>query len=96
MFEKPNRGSFTFTYPAEPFIVFFQLTAGFTDSKPGGGSTGTEDLPRGPCLTDLSLSVPRGHLVCVVGAVGSGKSSLLSALIGELKYGMPFLNLNVL
>jgi ABC-type nitrate/sulfonate/bicarbonate transport system ATPase subunit len=66
----------------------FPWNAGFTVSKPGGGSSGTEDLPRGSCLTDLSLSVPRGHLVCVVGAVGSGKSSLLSALIGELKYGM--------
>lgn len=37
-----------------------------------------------PALRNLSLRVPRGALVAVVGAVGSGKSSLLSALLGEM------------
>nr|UEO57355.1 ABCC1 [Conogethes punctiferalis] len=37
-----------------------------------------------PVLKNISLEVPRGHLVAVVGAVGSGKSSLLSALLGEM------------
>ncbi|KAI8924257.1 ABC transporter type 1, transmembrane domain-containing protein, partial [Entophlyctis helioformis] len=32
-------------------------------------------------LEDINLSIPRGSLVAVVGSVGSGKSSLLSALI---------------
>lgn len=35
-------------------------------------------------LRDLSLSVKKGQLVAVVGSVGSGKSSLLSALLGEM------------
>ncbi|XP_005105556.2 canalicular multispecific organic anion transporter 2 [Aplysia californica] len=35
-------------------------------------------------LTDVNLSVPEGGLVAIVGAVGAGKSSLLSALLGEI------------
>ena len=36
-------------------------------------------------ITSLSMRVPRGQLVAIVGAVGSGKSSILSGLIGEMK-----------
>lgn len=35
-------------------------------------------------LRQLSLEIPVGKLVAVVGGVGSGKSSLLSSLLGEL------------
>eukprot|EP00026_Physarum_polycephalum_P000567 Phypoly_transcript_00568.p1 GENE.Phypoly_transcript_00568~~Phypoly_transcript_00568.p1 ORF type:complete len:1446 (+),score=231.52 Phypoly_transcript_00568:83-4339(+) len=35
-------------------------------------------------LTDITFSVKQGELLAVVGAVGSGKSSLLEALLGEL------------
>lgn len=35
-------------------------------------------------LSDVSLSVRRGQFVAVVGAVGSGKSSLLAAMLGEV------------
>lgn len=35
-------------------------------------------------LTQISLAVNRGALVAVVGRVGSGKSSLLAALLGEM------------
>ena len=31
------------------------------------------------------MSVPTGHLVAVVGQVGCGKSSLLSAILGEMQ-----------
>ncbi|EFN56982.1 hypothetical protein CHLNCDRAFT_143584 [Chlorella variabilis] len=37
-----------------------------------------------PLLRDISLAVPHGALVIVVGSVGSGKSSLLAALLGEM------------
>jgi len=35
-------------------------------------------------LKNVNLAVPRGELVMVVGQVGSGKSSFLSAVLGEL------------
>nr|XP_051703448.1 ATP-binding cassette sub-family C member 6 [Oryctolagus cuniculus] len=37
-----------------------------------------------PCLHRVNLTVPQGCLLAVVGPVGAGKSSLLSALLGEL------------
>uniref|UniRef100_A0AAR2LSI3 ABC-type glutathione-S-conjugate transporter n=1 Tax=Pygocentrus nattereri TaxID=42514 RepID=A0AAR2LSI3_PYGNA len=38
-----------------------------------------------PCLRRISVKVPHGSLVAVVGHVGSGKSSLLSAMLGEME-----------
>ncbi|WIA42403.1 hypothetical protein OEZ86_008404 [Tetradesmus obliquus] len=42
------------------------------------------DASSAPVLSDVSLVVPKGSLVIVVGPVGSGKSSLLSAVLGEM------------
>ncbi|RDX54457.1 multidrug resistance-associated ABC transporter [Lentinus brumalis] len=36
-------------------------------------------------LKDLKLKVPKGSFVAIIGRVGSGKSSLLQALIGEMR-----------
>jgi len=36
-------------------------------------------------LQDISCTIQQGSLVAVVGAVGSGKSSLLSAILGEME-----------
>ncbi|KAM8819880.1 multidrug resistance-associated protein 1-like [Eudromia elegans] len=36
-------------------------------------------------LKNLSVSIPEGSLVAVVGQVGSGKSSFLSAILGEME-----------
>lgn len=36
------------------------------------------------CVARINLTVPQGCLLAVVGPVGAGKSSLLSALLGEL------------
>ncbi|KAL8175580.1 UNVERIFIED_CONTAM: hypothetical protein K2H54_001553 [Gekko kuhli] len=37
-----------------------------------------------PCLKRINLIIPQGSLCAVVGQVGAGKSSLFSALLGEL------------
>lgn len=36
-------------------------------------------------MEDVSMSVPYGKLVAIVGAVGSGKTSLLQGIIGEMR-----------
>ncbi|XP_078097039.1 multidrug resistance-associated protein 1 isoform X2 [Mustelus asterias] len=38
-----------------------------------------------PCLNNIDVEIPEGSLVAVVGHVGCGKSSLLSALLGEMQ-----------
>ncbi|KAE8736524.1 ABC-transporter, subfamily C member 18, partial [Frankliniella occidentalis] len=38
-----------------------------------------------PVLKNINMSVSKGSLVAVVGSVGAGKTSLLSALLGELE-----------
>ncbi|KAG8182128.1 hypothetical protein JTE90_002622 [Oedothorax gibbosus] len=39
----------------------------------------------GECtLKNINLSVPKGKLIAVIGPVGSGKSSLISAILGEM------------
>ncbi|CAK9099580.1 ABC transporter C family member 11 (ABC transporter ABCC.11) (AtABCC11) (ATP-energized glutathione S-conjugate pump 12) (Glutathione S-conjugate-transporting ATPase 12) (Multidrug resistance-associated protein 12) [Durusdinium trenchii] len=37
-----------------------------------------------PVLHELNLDMKRGHLIAVIGAVGSGKSTLMQAILGEL------------
>jgi ABC-type multidrug transport system fused ATPase/permease subunit len=36
-------------------------------------------------LKNIDLKIPRGQLVAIVGAVGSGKTSLLQGLIGDMR-----------
>jgi len=43
----------------------------------------TEHIDR-PILQNINFHVQQGQLVAIVGTVGSGKSSLLSALLGEM------------
>ena len=51
--------------------------------KPDDEETPAEVKP--PTLSNISLKIPSGSLVGVVGPVGSGKSSLLAALAGEME-----------
>ncbi|XP_040856624.1 ATP-binding cassette sub-family C member 3 isoform X2 [Ochotona curzoniae] len=48
-----------------------------------GTFTWAQDLP--PVLHSLNIQIPKGALVAVVGPVGCGKSSLVSALLGEME-----------
>ncbi|KAJ3031513.1 hypothetical protein HK097_005447, partial [Rhizophlyctis rosea] len=36
-------------------------------------------------MKDINLNLPRGSLTAIIGSVGSGKSSLLSGLVGEMR-----------
>ncbi|KAL3972082.1 interferon, gamma-inducible protein 30 [Sarotherodon galilaeus] len=46
-----------------------------------------------PLLKNVNLDIEPGRLVAVVGAVGSGKSSLMSALLGEMYSTKGFINI---
>lgn len=37
-------------------------------------------------LKDISFNVKKGEFICVIGDVGSGKSSLLNAINGDMIY----------
>lgn len=61
-------------------------------ADPAGGASlaGTAAAPAaaaasGPTLRNIELSAAQGELTMVLGQVGSGKSSLLSALMGEMR-----------
>ncbi|GAA5974663.1 hypothetical protein JCM5350_001237 [Sporobolomyces pararoseus] len=61
--------------------------AGPTSTEPASASTGTpaEQEKELMQLRGINLKIPKGQLCAIVGAVGSGKSSLLQALVGEMK-----------
>nr|XP_006212153.1 multidrug resistance-associated protein 6 isoform X1 [Vicugna pacos] len=77
------------------FLCLEEIDPGAVDSSPSRYAAG-EDCIRvqegtfawsresPPCLHRINLTVPQGCLLAVVGPVGAGKSSLLSALLGEL------------
>jgi ABC-type multidrug transport system fused ATPase/permease subunit len=79
----------TFSWSKESELVRFNKaenqedadeTQGLLQRPQGGEST---EIHR-PTLQHISLSINSGSLVAIVGRVGQGKSSLLSALIGEM------------
>nr|KAG5685655.1 hypothetical protein BaRGS_020897 [Batillaria attramentaria] len=49
-----------------------------------GTFTWDNTMPK-PTLQNISLAIPQGKLVAVVGPVGCGKSSLLAAMLGEME-----------
>lgn len=49
------------------------------------GTESDQDFEKAATLKEITFEVQRGELVAIVGAVGSGKSSLLLALLGEME-----------
>lgn len=36
------------------------------------------------CLKDITVKIPKGQFVCIIGKSGSGKTSLLNAILREM------------
>ncbi|XP_069761773.1 multidrug resistance-associated protein 1 isoform X2 [Narcine bancroftii] len=78
----------------ETFLSHDELDLGAVDKNLPPGSLNSIIMNRGtfrwskedqPCLNNIDIEIPDGSLVAVVGHVGCGKSSLLSALLGEME-----------
>ncbi|GFR83395.1 multidrug resistance-associated protein 1 [Elysia marginata] len=48
-------------------------------------ATFTWDTATKPLLQNINLTIPQGKLIAVVGPVGAGKSSLLSAMLKDME-----------
>ena len=46
----------------------------------------TRKLSKFITLKDIKMNIKKGEFVCIIGDVGSGKSSLLQCIIGDLIY----------
>jgi len=62
----------------------FSFESSIAGSEAGGAATATTPSVSGPTLKSITLHVKRGELLGIAGPVGSGKSSLLLALLAEL------------
>ncbi|KAF9935190.1 Multidrug resistance-associated protein 1 [Linnemannia zychae] len=54
------------------------------ENKPIPERKPTEEIDYSPTLTNINFSVSKGSLIAIVGRIGQGKTSLLSALIDEM------------
>lgn len=48
-----------------------------------------------PTLKNINMKISHGELVAVVGSVGAGKSSLISAFLGEIEKLSGYVNTKV-
>jgi ATP-binding cassette subfamily C (CFTR/MRP) protein 3 len=48
------------------------------------GSFSWDRESKEPTLKNLNLEIPKGSLTAIVGIVGSGKSSIISAILGDV------------
>lgn len=66
------------------YLTYYISTAHALLIENGNFNWDMEHVDR-PILQNINMHVEQGQLVAVVGTVGSGKSSLLSALLGEME-----------
>ncbi|KAG0054479.1 hypothetical protein BGZ83_011166 [Gryganskiella cystojenkinii] len=76
-----QNASFTWEDRSTDDGVATELTGLLSEFADGGDRHGISEPPT---LQDLNLSIPQGSLTVVVGRVAQGKSSLFSAIIGEM------------
>lgn len=67
----------------DPTNVHHSTLSDYAIEVENGSFSWDVDAPT-PILRDINLKIPEGMLIAVVGQVGSGKSSLVSALLGEM------------
>ncbi|KAL0573575.1 hypothetical protein V5O48_008389 [Marasmius crinis-equi] len=76
-----SNASFEWEQPLAPTDVKKKADGGSSSSDRSGTAT-----PEKPFKVQrIDLSIPRGTLVAIVGRVGSGKSSVLQGLLGEMR-----------
>eukprot|EP00899_Mesostigma_viride_P024049 jgi/Mesvir1/4829/Mv11115-RA.2 len=56
----------------------------FAAARAAAEETALDGSMAGEVLSDVTLSIPRGHLAVLVGGAAAGKSSLLAAVLGEM------------
>ncbi|KAG2498469.1 hypothetical protein HYH03_003722 [Edaphochlamys debaryana] len=61
-----------------------KVADGKAEAGKEGGKEAPEPQPWAPSLSGINLSAKPGSLTMIVGGVGSGKSSVLSALVGQM------------
>ena len=59
------------------FVIVTHLISIYDNTKK------SEDIK--PIIKNINLSIKKGELIGIKGAVGSGKSSLFSCILGEMK-----------
>ncbi|XP_071721308.1 ABC transporter C family member 14-like [Rutidosis leptorrhynchoides] len=78
----------------DDFMLSKEINERVVDRQEGGGSMAVEvkdgyfswddEAAEGAVVKNLNIEIEKGQLAAIVGTVGSGKSSLLSSVIGEL------------
>ncbi|KAG0082431.1 Multidrug resistance-associated protein 1 [Podila epicladia] len=76
-------------YLTQPEVVplpeYSAAEGGDTALELSGGEFTWDGDDNGPALSDINLTVKKGEVVAIVGDVGSGKSSFVAALLGQIR-----------